>query len=122
MLAMGRNCKQPELAARFINFLLTDPQAAAILGKTRGVPAARVPLELLVQSNRLPSMELAAHKQISAQRIAGRVPVPAPLFEHARLHKFMREVFETIAYGKISEREAVRRLVDDGNALLKRIK
>jgi len=34
----------------------------------------------------------------------------------------MREVFETIAYGKTSEREAVRRLVDDGNALLKRIK
>jgi oligogalacturonide transport system substrate-binding protein len=122
MLAMGRNCKQPELAARFINFLLTDPQAAAILGKTRGVPAARVPLDLLVQSKRLPPMELAAHQQISAQRIAGRVPVPAPLFEHARLHKFMREVFETIAYGKTSEREAVRRLVDDGNALLKRIK
>ena len=122
MLAMGRNCKQPELAARFINFLLTDPQAAAILGKTRGVPAARVPLELLVQSKRLPPMELAAHQQISAQRIAGRVPVPAPLFEHARLHKFMREVFETIAYGKTSERDAVRRLIDDGNALLKRIK
>jgi oligogalacturonide transport system substrate-binding protein len=25
---------------------------------------------------------------------------PAPLFEHARLQKFMREVFETVAYGK----------------------
>ncbi len=122
MLAMGRNCKQPELAARLINFLLTDPEAAKILGKTRGVPAARSQLDVLVKGNRLPAMELAAHEQIKKQRVAGRVPVPSPLFEHARLHKFMREVFETVAYGKTTDQEAARRLVEEGNALLKRIK
>jgi oligogalacturonide transport system substrate-binding protein len=122
MLAIGRNCKQPELAARFINFLLTDPLAAQILGKTRGVPAARSQLDVLVKGNRLPAMELAAHEQIKKQRDAGRVPVPAPLFEHARLHKFMREVFETVAYGKTTDQEAARRLLEEGNALLKRIK
>lgn len=122
MLAMGRNCKKPELAARFINFMLTDPEAARILGKTRGVPAARSQLEVLVKANRLPAMELAAHEQIKKQRLAGRVPVPAPLFEHARLHKFMREVFETVAYNKTTDQEAARRLVEEGNALLKRIK
>nr|WP_295774901.1 ABC transporter substrate-binding protein [Rhodoferax sp.] len=121
MLGMGRNCKQPELAARFINFMLTDPEAARILGKTRGVPAARSQRDVLVKGNRLPAMELAAHEQIRLQREAGRVPVPAPLFEHARLHKFMREVFETVAYGKTTDQEAARRLVDEGNALLKRI-
>ena len=122
MLGMGRNCKQPELAARFIGFMLTDPEAARILGKTRGVPAARSQLDVLVKGNRLPAMELAAHQQIKLQREAGRVPVPAPLFEHARLHKFMREVFETVAYGKTTDQEAARRLVEEGNALLKRIK
>ena len=60
--------------------------------------------------------------QISAQRQAGRLSRPAPLFEHARLHKFMREVFETIAYGKTTEQAAAKRLVDEGNALLQRIK
>ena len=122
MLAMGRNCKQPELAARFINYLLTDKDAARILGKTRGVPAARSQLDVLVAANKLPAMELAAHEQIKKQRLAGRVPVPAPLFEHARLHKFMREVFETVAYKKTSDQEAAHRLVFEGNALLKRIK
>ncbi len=122
MLAVGRNSKQPELAARFVNFLLTDPQAARILGKTRGVPAARSQLDVLLQANKVPAMELAAHDQIKKQRDAGRVPVPAPLFEHARLHKFMREVFETVAYGKTTDQEAARRLVEEGNALLKRIK
>ena len=47
MLAVGRNSRQPELSARLINFLLTDPQAARILGKTRGVPAARGQREVL---------------------------------------------------------------------------
>jgi oligogalacturonide transport system substrate-binding protein len=122
MLAVGRNSKQPELAARLVNFLLTDPQAGRILGKTRGVPAARSQREMLLQANKLPAMELAAYEQIKKQRDAGRVPVPAPLFEHARLHKFMREVFETVAYGRTTDEEAARRLVEEGNALLKRIK
>ena len=67
-------------------------------------------------------MRMAAHQQIKDQRDAGQVPVPNPLFEHPRMHKFMREVFETIAYGKTTDADAARRLIDDGNALLKRIK
>ena len=51
----------------------------------------------------------------------GRIDLPAPLFEHARLHKFMREVFETVAYNKSSAAEAAARLIKEGNALLKRI-
>ena len=34
----------------------------------------------------------------------------------------MREVFETVAYGKATEQEAARRLLEEGNALLQRIK
>ena len=49
-------------------------------------------------------------------------PLPAPLFEHARFQKFMREVFETVAYRKTSDAEAAARLVKEGNALLQRIK
>jgi oligogalacturonide transport system substrate-binding protein len=122
MYAVGRNSRQPELAARFINFLLTDTEAAQILGRTRGLPAARSSFELLHKAGKLPPLELAAYEQIKAQRQAGRVPMPSPLFEHARLHKFMREVFETVAYRKTTAEAAAKRLVDEGNALLNRIK
>ncbi len=122
MYAVGRNCKQPELAARFVNFLLTDPEAGQLLGRTRGPPAARVPLQALLRRGQLPPLELQAHDIISRFKAAGRIDLPAPLFEHARLHKFMREVFETVAYGKSSDAEAARRLVEEGNALLRRIK
>ena len=36
--------------------------------------------------------------------------------------KFMREVFETVAYNKTTDIAAARRLITDGAALLNRIK
>jgi oligogalacturonide transport system substrate-binding protein len=122
MFAVGRNSKQPEVAARLVNFLLTDPGAALILGRTRGVPAVQRQFKVLLDAKKLPPLELQAHEQIRVQRAAGRIPLPAPLFEHARLHRFMREVFETVAYKKTTDLEAATRLIEEGNALLQRIK
>jgi oligogalacturonide transport system substrate-binding protein len=122
MYAVGRNTKQPELAAQLVNFLLTDAEAATLLGRTRGAPAARGPFDALLATGKLPPLELQAFRQIQAQKQAGRISLPAPLFEHARLNKFMREVFETVAYRKTSDADAAARLVKEGNALLQRIK
>lgn len=121
MYAVGRNCRQPELAVRLINFLLTDADAAALLGRTRGLPSARGPFAQLQQQGRVPPLELQAHAQIKAQRVAGNIDLPAPLFEHARFQKFMREVFETVAYRKTTDADAAQRLVREGQALLQRL-
>ncbi len=111
-----------EEATRLVNFLLTDLEAASLLGRTRGLPSARGPFEQLRSGPGVPPLELAAHEQIREQRLAGRLTRPAPLFEHARLHKFMREVFETVAYRKTTDEAAAQRLVTEGQALLQRIK
>ena len=121
MFAVGRNCKQPELAARLIEFLLTDAEAVRTLGRTRGLPGSRHALQLLRAGGKLPPLEVEAHAQVAAQREAGRIPLPAPLFEHPRMHKFMREVFETVAYGKSDAVAAARRLREGGQALLQRL-
>jgi oligogalacturonide transport system substrate-binding protein len=122
MFAVSRKTPRADAAARLVDFLLTDPEAALLLGRTRGLPAAREPLALLQREKRFPPLELEAAAQIHAQRAAGRIVLPSPLFEHARLQKFMREVFETVAYGKTDARSAARRLVTEGQALLQRIK
>ena len=121
MFAVGRNCRQPERAAKLIEFLLTDPEATRILGRTRGLPAARSALDQLRAEGKLPPLELQANAQIAKEREAGRIPLPAPLFEHPRMNKFMREVFETVAYGKSDAPTAARRLREGGQALLQRL-
>jgi oligogalacturonide transport system substrate-binding protein len=122
MFAVGRHCKQPAIASRFVDFMLTDPEAARLLGRTRGLPAAKNAFALLQAEGKLPPLELQAFEQIRKQREAGRIPLPAPLFEHPRMHKFMREVFELVAYRKTSDIEAAQRLLKGGQALLNRIK
>ncbi|WP_435309900.1 ABC transporter substrate-binding protein [Sebaldella termitidis] len=37
-LAINKNTKYPKEAAKFLNFLLSDPEAAKILGTVRGIP------------------------------------------------------------------------------------
>ena len=122
MFAVGRNSKQPGLAAELMAHLLADPQATQALGRTRGVPAAREAFAALVRNKALPPLELQAHEQIEQQRSSPMgITLPNPLFEHARLHRLMREVFETVAYGKATDAQAARRLIDEGNAMLRRI-
>jgi oligogalacturonide transport system substrate-binding protein len=121
MFAVGRRSKQADLAARLVGFLLTSEAAARVLGRTRGTPAARAPYEQMLRESQWPALERQAYEQIRRQREAGRIELPNPLFEHARLHRFMREVFETVAYEKTTDDAAAQRLVDEGNALLRRI-
>ncbi|HSW07442.1 ABC transporter substrate-binding protein [Aquabacterium sp.] len=122
LFSVSKRCKHPAIAARFLNFLLTDPEAARILALSRGVPSTARAFNTLQQAGLLPPLELKAYLQIKAQRDAGRIELPSPKFEDARFRKFMREVFERVSYDKITEQEAATRLLIDGNALLARIK
>ena len=120
MCGEGRKSNEAELAAARIAQLRADPEAAKLLGRTRCVPAARDQFIVLVGSGGLPPLELKAHEQIQAQRRSTRgITQPNPLFEHARLHRFMREVFETVSYGKTSDANAALLLGDEGNAMLR---
>ncbi|MBT0570178.1 carbohydrate ABC transporter substrate-binding protein [Curvibacter sp. CHRR-16] len=122
MFAVSKRSKNPEIAAKFLNYLMTDPDAAAIVGMTRGVPTADSQFRNMVRTGALQGAELKAYLQIKKLKDAGKIELPSPLFENARFQKFVREVFETVAYGKATEQEAAKRLVEEGNALLNKIK
>lgn len=121
LLSASPRCRHPELAARFISFMLADAQAAQLLGQVRGVPAARSALAAITRDKPLPALEGKAWQQIQGFREAGRIEAPSPYFEDARFRKFLRDVFERVAYQKIDASEAARRLRVEGQALLNRI-
>lgn len=122
VLAVSKHTRQPELAARFLNYFLTDPEAARILSVTRGVPAAASAYRTLEEEKLISPLEHKAFLQIKQLRDAGRIDLPSPRFEDARFRRFLREVFELVSYDRISDQEAARRLLEDGNTLLARIK
>ena len=121
MYAVSRNSREPDIAARFVNFMATSEQAHEVLGRTRGLPGARKAFAKVRGSGKVTPLELAAFEQIAAVRRSGRLSRPSPLFEHARMHRFMREIFERVAYRKVSDDEAAQRLIDQGQALVQRI-
>ncbi|MBP6899347.1 MAG: carbohydrate ABC transporter substrate-binding protein [Burkholderiaceae bacterium] len=121
LFSASKRTRHAEWAARFIGFLVSDPDAARTLGLVRGLPSARSALEVAMADKKLSPLELQAFRQIQAQRQSGQIPLPSPVLEDARMRKFLRDVFERVAYNKLHTAEAAERLLSHGNALLKRI-
>jgi oligogalacturonide transport system substrate-binding protein len=118
MFAVSKNSKKPELSARFINFLLTDPVAIKVLGDSRGIPMSKIGYETLIKEGRLRPIDKSAVEQIRKTRI----DLPSPYFEHARIQQLIREIFEQVSLGKISDDKAVDRLTSETDKVLEMIK
>jgi oligogalacturonide transport system substrate-binding protein len=118
MFAISKNSKKPELASRFINFMLTDPVAIKILGDSRGIPMSKIGYETLVKEGRLRPIDKKAVEQIRKTKI----DLPSPFFEHARIQQLVREIFEQVSLGKISDDKAAERLTSETDKILDKIK
>lgn len=118
MFAVSKNSKNPEMAAKFVSWLLQSSDAAEILGTSRGAPMSKAQMDVLIKQKKFTDLELKAMKQIQATKI----DYPSPLMEHNRMQQWVREVFEKVALGKVSEQEAAKMLVDETNAQLRRLR
>lgn len=114
MLAVSKNSKNPEMAAKFVNWLLSSPDAADILGTVRGVPITTTARDRLIKAKKFTQLETKAMKQIEGLKVDS----PSPLAEYSRMQSWVREVFEKAVVDKITEQEAARLLVNDTNVLL----
>jgi oligogalacturonide transport system substrate-binding protein len=118
MLAVSKNCKKPLIAAKFINFILTNPEAVKILKDTRGIPLARSAVALLDKENKISPLDKEAAKEFTRVKI----DVPSAYVEHARIQEHLHSVFEQISLEKITDEQAVIRLTDETNTILTAIK
>ena len=116
MYAVSRHSKNPELGARFISFLLTDPDAVRILGYSRGIPVSRTANAILEKKGG----ESILGKKAAHMRTI-KMELISPYFEHARIQKHLFDVFENVSFGKISDDAAVTLLIDETNRVLKSV-
>ena len=116
MYVVGKTTKHPEAAAKLIAFLLTDPDAARIIGMTRGAPVAKSAYNALLKAKMFSEFDLAGDEQLKGSKWI----YTSPLFEHERIRTFILEVLESVSHGKSTPMEAAERIVSDGNRILTR--
>ena len=86
MFTVSKRSKHPEVAAKFLNFLLTDPEAARLLGLSRGVPAADSQFHTLVKESRIalpdalpsPAAGVFGYLGYDTVRLMEELPEPNP--------------------------------------------
>lgn len=117
IFGVSKNSKNPEMAAKFISFLLTSPEAAEVLKVTRGVMIAGPAYATLEKNNLISPMQRQAMEQIKDVN----VHAPSPYFEDPRMIELMRNVFEEVGFGKTTVDQAAERLLNEGNQIVKRL-
>ncbi|MFD8095177.1 ABC transporter substrate-binding protein [Streptomyces malaysiensis] len=109
--------EHPEEAARFIDFLLNDKEAGAILGASRGIPANDT-----IRQDVLPKLE-GFDQVISTyqKQFEGRLkdPPPAPPKGDTSLQGTFSRDYDQVSYERMSPREAAEDYITEAKAELR---
>jgi oligogalacturonide transport system substrate-binding protein len=117
MFAVSKKSKSPLVAAKFINFMMTDPKAILTLGDSRGIPLTKTGASVLEKAGKINEMSRKALEVYNKRKI----DMPSAYFEHAKIQTLVRSICEEYALGKTDQNKAAERLISEVNAVLKTI-
>ena len=105
MYAIKKDCKNPELAAKFLNFLVNNQDFALMQKNDKGVPVSNKALTALMEKNQLESLQYFALLKIRFNR--GSINPMLPVMEdNAVIKSFAKNAFDYVE-GKVSKMDAV---------------
>ncbi|MFE5813923.1 ABC transporter substrate-binding protein [Streptomyces sp. NPDC056479] len=116
-LGVGADTGHPEEAARLVDFLINDPQAAKVLGATRGIPVNDT-----VRRETDPQLKdfdrTIAVYQTSLEGTLEDPPQAPPSGDNALQTTFQRD-YDQVSYERMSPREAAEDYVTEAKAELR---
>ncbi|KQV84379.1 ABC transporter substrate-binding protein [Rhizobium sp. Root1220] len=116
--SVGATTKNPEAAAKFIDFFVNDVDAGKILGVERGVPMSPTVREALLPQ--LNPTEQATIKYINLLKDqVGAYPAPVPMGATQFDQRVLRPLADELAFERTTVAEAAARLVEEGKATIK---
>ena len=101
-LAINKNTKYPKEAAKFLNFLLSDPEAAKILGTVRGIPLNKSAYAELEKEGLTTGP--VAEGLTKALNFAG--PKKSPYIEDERTRQLGLVITQKLDYNEITPEQA----------------
>ncbi|MBA8880999.1 ABC transporter substrate-binding protein [Phyllobacterium myrsinacearum] len=117
-MAVANNVKNPELAAKFLDFFINDLEAGKALGVERGVP-----LNLAVRDVVAPTVDEVSKRSIDyISSIADRVgdfPPQVPIGASELEERVYRPIADKLGFGLLSVAEAAQELISQANRILK---
>lgn len=102
LFAINKDTKSPEAAAILLNYILNDPEAAVILGTTRGIPASSAAKAALQAAGELEGLALEGTKQIEECNPI----IMSPYLENSEMKEIYKEAVEAVSYGSATTEEA----------------
>jgi oligogalacturonide transport system substrate-binding protein len=118
IFAVNKNSKHVKEAAKLLNWLLNDKDAALILGDFRGTPASKAALKVLTDAGKI-DPSIAKGTDIALKTSGG--PVNG-LTTNAELLKIRIDIIQKLAYKKETPEQAADDLINSLTAKLKEIK
>lgn len=119
--SISKHSKQQEAAAKFINFLTTDAEAARIIGTSRAIPASKTQWDVLTKENLIPPIQKIGTGQIMELDEEGLVPRFSLYFEHPLIYKLLFNTFEELSFDKTTPEEAAPKLIKEATRILSRL-
>ncbi|MQM27051.1 ABC transporter substrate-binding protein [Glycomyces albidus] len=113
-LCISATTEYPEESGKLIDFLLTDPEAIAILGTSRGIPATNVGrenVEIDEVSQAVLDYEASVEQYLTA-------PPPPPPAATGSIEVKFGEIYQQVQYGELTAAEAVDTFFTEAETLL----
>jgi len=117
MFAISKNSKHPEIAAKFLDFILCTEEGVEIMEDIYGVLPSNIAFKTQIDNKLISELNRQASEQIRN----ADTHLPSPYFEHPRMLEMMRTVFEELQFDKITPEEAADTLLREGNRLVARL-
>lgn len=118
-LTLNARSEYKEAAVKLMDWFVSDPESAKILGLISGPPASRPALEAVLQLSDLKPVD---QKVLKYSQAALATANPAPRNHRAAraMGDLMRRINENVGFGSYGVKEAAEEFVSQGNALMHR--
>lgn len=116
--SIASTASNPELAARFIDTFVNNPEAGKILEVERGVPI-NSEIQDLVTANLDPVAKKTVDYIKGIEPIVGAYPPPVPLGAAEFDERAFRPIADKVAFGQLTPAEAGKELIEQGRRILK---
>ena len=112
--AISKNSQHPEVAAYFLNFFYTDPEAVRLVGSQLGIPIARDAFEIMDSEGLVHPIAAYGLELMNSLPVA---PMGA-FWEEGTLRNPRYAIYDEVRVGRITTQQAAERLVREQQSAL----